>query len=230
MSNKTIAIIPARGNSKRIPRKNIRIFAGQPIIKYSIDAAIDSKIFDEVMVSTNDHEIAEYAMKCGASVPFMRSEKNSGDHSSTANVLLEVLECYKKIRKEFNYTCCIYPTAPFVTGKKLTEAQNKLIQHNVDSVVPVTAFSFPIFRSVQIEDDRLKMFWPEHINTRTQDLPKAYHDCGQFYFLNTISFLQQKNIFTGNTYPIIIPESEVQDIDNEEDWKIAEIKYKLLTT
>lgn len=227
MIKRSLAIIPARGNSKRIPRKNIKNFMGTPIIKYSIDAALSSKCFDEVMVSTDDTEIAAFAKISGANIPFMRSEKNSDDHATTADVILEVLDSYRKINIEFTYVCCIYPTAPFVTPQKLIEAEKLLVSSGADAVIPVTPFSFPIFRSVKIEDGKIKMFWPEHTNTRSQDLPPAYHDCGQFYFFNTLKFEKSKKLFSDNTFPIIIPETEVQDIDNEEDWKIAEIKYNL---
>lgn len=224
---KTVAIITARGGSKRIPGKNIKNFLGQPIIKYSIDAALDAKCFDEVMVSTDDLKIAEIAIKSGAKVPFPRSQKNSDDHSTTADVIMEVLECYQKLNIEFEYACCIYPTAPFITSQRLTEAYKLLTETGADSVIPITQFSFPIFRSVKIEEGKIKMFWPEYTNTRSQDLPKSYHDCGQFYFLDTRKFKKNKKIFSDNTFPLVVPESEVQDIDNEEDWKIAELKYSI---
>lgn len=226
---KTVAIITARGGSKRIPRKNIRPFLGHPIIKYSIDTSIKSKCFSEIMVSTDDKEIAEVSKKLGAKVPFFRSEKNSDDHTTTADVIDEVLLEYKKRGKEFNYVCCIYPTAPFITPKKIKMAMDLLKKPGVDSVIPVVRFSYPIQRSLNIKKDgMLKMIWPENMNIMSQDLMPTYHDCGQFYCLNVKSFLVQKKLFTKKTVPIIVPESEVQDIDNEEDWKVAEIKYKLL--
>lgn len=223
-----VAIITARGGSKRIPRKNIKEFLGQPIIKYSIDAALQSGCFDEIMVSTDDVEISEYAKQCGASVPFIRSEKNADDHSTTADVLLEVINAYKNIGKEFKYACCIYPTAPFVTAEKLKNAFHKLTENDCKSVVPIVRFGFPILRSFRIENELVKMNWPEYLNTRSQDLVTAYHDAGQFYFLRTDSLLTDKKLFTNNTIGIEMPESEVQDIDNEEDWKVAEIKYTFL--
>ncbi len=226
--NKSLAIITARGGSKRIPRKNIRPFLGQPIIKYSIDAALQSGCFDEVMVSTDDAEIAEFAEQCGATVPFIRSEKTSDDHSTTADVILEVINAYKNIGKEFQYVCCIYPTAPFITEEKLKNAFQKLTKNECKSVVPVVRFGFPILRSFKMENELVIMNWPEYLNTRSQDLAPAYHDAGQFYFFRTEAFLTDKKIFTENTLGIEMPESEVQDIDNEEDWKIAEIKYSFL--
>lgn len=223
-----LAIITARGGSKRIPRKNIKIFLGQPIIKYSIDAAIQSNCFDEVMVSTDDFEIAKIAAECGAKVPFMRSTSNADDHSSTADVLIEVIQDYKKAGRTFTHICCIYPTAPFVTAKKIHQAYNKLIETDCKSVVPIVQFSFPILRSFSLDNSIVSMNWPEHLNSRSQDLKPAYHDAGQFYFFKTEAFLQDKKIFTDNTIGIEMPESEVQDIDNEEDWNMAEIKYAFL--
>jgi N-acylneuraminate cytidylyltransferase len=229
MQNKKIlAIIPARGGSKRIPRKNIRDFLGKPIVAYSIETAINSELFDEVMVSTDDQGIAEIAKKYGAKVPFFRSEKNSDDHAMTASVIEEVLLEYQKQGKEFDCVFCIYPTAPFVTPERLAESLQLLESSGADSVVPITSFSFPIWRSFKIGDDGLvKMNWPENMHVRSQDLPPAYHDCGQFYCLDVKKFLVQKKLFTDNTLPIILSEMEVQDIDNEEDWKMAELKYKL---
>lgn len=223
-----VAIITARGGSKRIPRKNIKNFLGQPIIKYSIDAALKAGCFDEVMVSTDDQEIADLSSSYGANIPFLRSPTTADDHSTTADVLLEVLNDYKKAGKEFMYCCCIYPTAPFVTADKLKIAYEKLSASSAESVVPIVRFGFPIFRSFNIQNGRIKMNWPEYLNSRSQDLPPAFHDCGQFYFLKTGLFLQNKKLFTDYTIPYEMPESEVQDIDNEEDWKIAEIKYTYL--
>jgi N-acylneuraminate cytidylyltransferase len=223
-----VAIITARGGSKRIPRKNIKPFLGQPIIQYSIDAALQSGCFDEVMVSTDDEEIAAIARACGASVPFMRTIKNADDHSTTSEVLIEVLEHYTAKGLSFNFACCIYPTAPFVTAEKLISSYKKLSTSDAKSVVPVVRFGFPILRSFKMENDQVKMNWPEHLNTRSQDLPPAFHDAGQFYFFRTADFLQEKKIFTDRTIGIEMPESEVQDIDNEEDWKIAEIKFTFL--
>jgi pseudaminic acid cytidylyltransferase len=224
----SIAIITARGGSKRIPRKNIKDFLGQPIIKYSIDAALQSQCFDEVMVSTDDMEIADYAKKCGATVPFMRSDKNSNDHSTTVDVLLEVLNSYKDIGRTFEYACCIYPTAPFISAKKLKNAAQKLIEEKCKSVVPVVRFGAPIFRSFKMENELIRMNWPEYLNMRSQDIPQAYHDAGQYYFFRVESFLSDQKIFTDHTIGIEMPESEVQDIDTDEDWTIAEIKYTIL--
>jgi pseudaminic acid cytidylyltransferase len=228
MNQRTIAMITARGGSKRIPRKNIKPFLGIPIIKYSIEAALNANCFDEVMVSTDDKEIAEIAISYGAKVPFLRSEAMSNDYAMTADVIEEVIIEYKKIGLEFEYLCCIYPTAPFVTSDRLRQAMKMLIEKGADSVLPVTRFGYPIQRALKIEDGLLKMIWPENYSARSQDLMPTYHDCGQFYCMKTESFLRQKKLFAEYTIAMILLESEVQDIDTEEDWKIAEIKYKIL--
>ena len=222
-----IAIITARGGSKRIPRKNIKDFLGKPIIAYSIEASLQSGIFQEVMVSTDDAEIAEVAQRYGAKVPFMRSAKNSDDFATTADVLVEVLENYEKLGKQFQYACCLYPTAPFVTNEKLQKAFDLLIERQADSVIPVVAFSYPIWRSLKIENGKLQMNFPENLNKRSQDLPVAYHDVGQFYFFDVKKFLATKRLFSDFSVPLCISELEMQDIDNEIDWKLAELKYKL---
>ena len=222
---KVIAIITARGGSKRIPRKNIKDFLGRPILLYTIEAALQARCFDEVMVSTDDPEIAQLAQKAGAKVPFLRSSSTSDDHATTADVLLEVLEVYRTEGREFNYFCGLYPTAPFITSDKLDEAFQQLIQSGATSLVPVVQYGFPIQRSFKKEGERLVLNWPEHLNTRSQDLEQAYHDAGQFYFVKTAIFLRDKKIFTDFSIPYVMPESEVQDIDTLEDWRMAEIKY-----
>lgn len=227
MSN-NLCIIPARGGSKRIPRKNIKDFMGKPIISYAITAALESKLFGEVMVSTEDEEIAEIAREYGAAVPFMRSKAAADDYATTVDVLSEVLEDYKKLGKEFENICCIYPTAAFVTKTKLADAYKKLIREDLDAVFPVIPFSYPIQRSLKIENKKLQFFYPQFENSRSQDLEKAYHDAGQFYFIQTEHFIRDKSIFGNNTGAIIINELEAQDIDSETDWKIAEIKYELI--
>ncbi|MBS1630817.1 MAG: pseudaminic acid cytidylyltransferase [Bacteroidetes bacterium] len=224
---KSIAIITARGGSKRIPRKNIKSFSGKPIICYSIEAALSSGIFDTVMVSTDDEEIATVAKQAGGEVPFLRSAGASNDFATTADVLAEVLEQYQAIGQSFQYSCCIYPTAPFVTADKLKTAFEILQQTHADSVIPVTRFSFPIWRSFHMKEGKLEYNWPEHAKTRSQDLPASFHDCGQFYFFDTAKFIETKSLVSANTFGIEVPESEVQDIDNEEDWKIAEMKYSM---
>lgn len=226
MSN--LCIIPARGGSKRIPRKNIRPFLGKPIIAYSIEAALNSALFDEVMVSTDDAEIAEIALKYGAKVPFMRTEKTSNDYATTFDVIEEVLIKYKDTNKHYDVVCCIYACAPFITSNKLTESHKMLEINNYDSVFPVIPFGFPIQRSLKFEEDKIKFFYPEFSLSRSQDLEKSYHDAGQFYWMQTNKCLEQKKILTENSGSIIISEMEGQDIDNEVDWKLAELKYELL--
>mgnify|MGYP004629040305 FL=1 len=222
-----VAIITARGGSKRIPRKNVKEFCGKPIIVYSIEAALESGLFDEVMVSTEDEEIAEIAKSAGARVPFMRSGENAGDYASTDDVLLEVLEAYREQGREFDSFCCLYPTAPFVTAEKLRRAMQLL--DKADSVMPVVAFSFPPQRCMILnEEGELRMKWPEHAKTRSQDLEPYYHDCGQFYCCKTAPFLEYKTTDLPHMVPMIMSETQVQDIDNLDDWKIAELKYSLM--
>jgi len=225
--DKCLAIIIARGGSKRIPRKNIKEFCGQPIIKYSIDAAQKAGCFNEIMVSTDDNEIAEIAKKSGAKVPFLRSEKTSNDFANTADVIEEVLIEYKKRSKDFDYSCCIYPTAPFINAEKLKKAYDLLEKSKADSLIPIVKFGFPIQRALRMIGDNVEFIWEKNANKRSQDLEPAFHDAGQFYFINTKSFHEQKCVFMKNSVGIELPESEVQDIDNEEDWKIAEIKYQI---
>ncbi|MCX6809666.1 MAG: pseudaminic acid cytidylyltransferase [Candidatus Berkelbacteria bacterium] len=224
---KNLAIIPARGGSKRIPRKNIRDFLGFPIIKYSIDAAIKSKCFDEVMVSTDDREIAEVAILYGAKIPFMRSDKNSDDKSTLTDVLLEVVGEYKMIGKNFGCICCILPASPLINAKQIKDSFNILKTNNADALIPVVQYGYPIQRAFRIKNDKLKMICPENINKNSQNLELTYHDCGQFYILKTANFLKEKKIFAKKSVPFVMNELQVQDIDNEDDWKIAEFKYKI---
>ena len=227
MSN--IAIIPARGGSKRIPRKNIRPFLGKPIIAYSIEAAISSNLFDEVMVSTDDKEIADIAIRYGAKVPFIRSTENANDFATLTDVLIEVLEQYKKAGKYFGNICCILPTAPLTTSIKIKEAYTKFSKSKFDSLCPVVEFSYPILRALEYKDQgTLQMIWPEHLKSRSQDLKPAYHDSGTFYWIKKSALLAEKTLFCKNGSAIVLPENEVQDIDTETDWKLAEMKYKLL--
>lgn len=223
---KRLAIITARGGSKRIPRKNILPFLGQPILAYSIKAALESGMFDEVMVSTEDEEIATIAKEYGASIPFMRSKETSNDFAGTADVLLEVLSEYKKIGMEFDTMCCIYPTAPFVTKEKLKEAINMLEDSDAETLIPVVRFSYPPQRALVSENNRLKFKYPEFINSRSQDLEPHFHDAGQFYLVKVDKFIKNKELMVGNIIPYEQSELEVQDIDNMSDWKIAEIKYQ----
>ncbi|MDR2766188.1 MAG: pseudaminic acid cytidylyltransferase [Holosporaceae bacterium] len=227
MTPRKIAIIPARGGSKRIPRKNIKNFLGKPIIAYSIEAALQSGAFDEVMASTDDQEIADIATEYGAKVPFFRSPETSTDMAMTAPVLLEVLNEYKKRGDDFEYCCCIYPCAPFVTPQRLRDGMELLMAKGVDSLLPVVRFSYPPLRGVVIRDGKLRMMFPENYNVRSQDLEPMYHDAGQFYCFKTAALMAQGKMFCENTLPLEVSELEVQDIDNMEDWTMAELKYKM---
>lgn len=227
--DEAIAIITARGGSKRIPRKNIRNFLGFPVIKYPIDAAMKSGCFDEVMVSTDDEEIADIARRCGASVPFLRSMAASDDFATTADVVGEVIEKYEKRGRRFRHLCCIYPTAVFIGRETLRKGLAILKDNRADAVVPVVRFGYPIHRALKIEGGKLVMLNPEHQKTRSQDLPDAYHDAGQFYWILAQSFRKQKKLFMRRTLPIELSEDEVQDIDTVRDWNLAERKYRQLT-
>lgn len=225
-----LAIIPARAGSKRIKNKNLKFFCGRPIVEYSVDVAIKSGLFDEVMVSTDSKEILRVAKNRGASTPFFRSKKNSDDYATLGDVIFEVLEEYSKKNKFFDEVCCILPTAPFVTVSQLINANN-LLSSGFNSVFPVFNIDYPIQRALKINDIKLNsvsMIWPKFLNTRTQDLDKAYIDSGQFYFLKTKAIYDEKAVFNSNSGVIIVDESEVHDIDTLEDWKTAEKKYKLL--
>lgn len=224
---KNIAIIPARGGSKRIPRKNIKPFMGKPIIAYSIEAALRSGLFDEVMVSTDDEEIAEVSRRYGARVPFMRSAETSNDYAGTADVILEVLKMYKEQGREFDTVCCIYSTAPFVTADRLIEAYSKLTG-GIDSVFTCVAYSYPVQRSLHIVDGKIGMIYPEYAASRSQDLEPIYHDAGQFYISQTAPFIQERTFWGKNTAGLILSELEVQDLDTLTDWALAEMKYELL--
>jgi N-acylneuraminate cytidylyltransferase len=223
--NPSIAIITARGGSKRIPGKNTRVFIDRPIIAYSIKAAIDCGRFDAVMVSTDDLEIAEISKRFGAEVPFLRSAETSNDYATTEDVIWEVVNNYMNKGESFTHICCIYPTAPFVSVEKLIGAMDLLKKSDADSVIPVVKFSYPPQRAIVITNGKLIMKYPEFICSRSQDLETWYHDCGQFYCIKIKPFLETRSFLTENTIPFIVPESEVQDIDTEEDWALAEMKY-----
>lgn len=224
----SVAIITARGGSKRIPKKNVKDFCGKPIITYSIEAAIESGCFDEVMVSTEDEEIAQIAEKAGAKIPFKRSLKTAGDFATSAEVIEEVLGEYKKLGRVYKYACILYPTAPFVTGEKLKQAMTMLMDEEVDSVLPIVPFSFPPQRAFVNRGGKIQFVEEKYAKTRSQDLEPLYHDCGQFCCFKTEVFEKKHILVTDNTMGIVCPESEVQDIDNYEDWYLAELKYKMM--
>ena len=225
---KRIAIITARGGSKRIPRKNIKEFCGKPILAYSIEAALQSELFDTVMVSTDDEEIAALAREYGAQVPFYRSAETANDFATTNDVLCEVLTEYEKRGQHFDVGCCIYPTAPFVTAAKIRKAMEMLLESDADTIIPVVAFSYPPQRAMIVKEERLVFEYPQYMDSRSQDLEPHYHDVGQFYVFRTKAYARNKKLMLGNILPYMVSELEVQDIDNETDWKIAEIKYKVM--
>jgi len=224
-----VAIIPARGGSKRIPRKNIKEFCGKPMIAYSIEAALDSELFDRVIVSTDDEEIARIAKRYGAEVPFMRPSELSDDHTATIPVIAHAItELQKKGPVEI--ACCIYATAPFIEARYLKEAYEALIKNQSDYAFSATSFAFPIQRAIRLnEDQSVEMFNPEHFNTRSQDLEEAYHDAGQFYFGTAQAWLEAKPIFAKTSTAVILPRHRVQDIDTMEDFHRAELMYKAVT-
>lgn len=222
---KNLAIIPARGGSKRIPRKNVKPFLGKPIIAYSIEAAFATRLFDEVMVSTDDEEIAKVARKYGAKVPFLRTTETANDFATTADVLHEVLDRYKKQGEDFDNFCCIYATAPMVQPHDIVSSFELLLNSDFTVVYPVVQFSYPIWRCLDLAPDgTMKRHWPEFEHRRSQDLPKEYHDTGTFYWYKTKEWQSGKIKIGG----IEVDETSIQDIDTETDWKLAEIKYKLL--
>ena len=225
---RTIAIIPARGGSKRIPKKNIKLFYDKPIISYSIKVALDSKLFDEVMVSTDDIEIANLAKEFGAKVPFIRSKKASDDFATTFDVVKEVIEKYEDNNQKFDTVCCIYPCAPFITVNTLKVSFKIFNENKFESVFPVIQYNTPIQRALKREGDQIKFLNKDFVLSRSQDLEKNYHDAGQFYWINSKMCILKKNIISDNSGCIVISEFEAQDIDNEIDWKIAELKYELL--
>lgn len=222
---KNLCIIPARGGSKRIPRKNVKSFLGKPMLTYSIETALQTGLFDEVMVSTDDKEIAEVARQNGAKVPFMRSAKTANDYATTADVLKEVISMYQEQGLEFDNFCCLYATAPLVQSKDIISAFERLCQSVFTCVYPVVQFSYPIWRCLDLaKDGTMTRHWPEYENSRSQDLPKEYHDTGTFYWYKTREWLSG-NIKVGG---IEVSETVIQDIDTETDWKLAEMKYKLM--
>lgn len=224
-----VAIIPARGGSKRILRKNIKPFAGLPIIAYSIKAAQESGLFDRIIVTTDDEEIANVARDYGAEIPFIRPKELSDDHTATIPVIAHAIKTLQNEGYDIEAVCCIYATAPFVRVEDIQNAYSALMEHNKFYAFPVTTFPFPIFRGVSRDEaGNIEMFWPEHFATRSQDLPEAYHDVGQFYWGKPDAWLSGKPIFSKAATTIVLPRHLVQDIDTLEDWHRAEIMYKVI--
>ena len=226
--NPAICIIPARGGSKRIPRKNIKLFHGKPLIAYSIELALNSELFSKVIVSTDDDEIAQIAKNYGAEVPFMRSSKLSDDFSSSGDVIVDAIQKLQEAGELFEYVCTIYATAPLLEEKYLKEGFEQLKNSNARMAFSVTSMPFPIQRTFKItQEGRCQMFTPQHFQTRSQDLEEAYQDAGQFYWEKTT--VQAEDIaFGSESIPIILPRYLVQDIDTLEDWKRAEIAYEII--
>lgn len=223
-----IAIILARGGSKRIPRKNVRLFYDKPVIYYSIDAALRSGCFSEVMVSTDDEEIASIARAAGAVTPFARSAKSSNDQATTTDALREVIDTYDLEGRAFDLFCGIYGSSPLITPEHLRRGYELITSGpDVDTVMPVVRFGYPVQRAFKIEEGHLAMLQPELGFTRSQDLQAAYHDAGQWYWMRRRSFLDQEKVFMKNCVPVVLSETEVQDIDNEDDWLLAEAKYSM---
>ena len=222
---KNLAIIPARGGSKRIPRKNVKLFLGKPILAYPIEAVLETGLFEEVMESTDDEEIAEVALQYGATVPFMRSEKTANDYATLADVLHEVLNNYAQIGKSFDNMCCILATSPMLSPRDIINGFDTLLESNFSTIVPIVRFSYPIYRSFRMDENKeIKYNWPEYAKSRSQDLPVAYHDSGTFYW-HKVNLWRAGQITRGG---VEVSEETVQDIDTEQDWKLAEVKYRLL--
>jgi pseudaminic acid cytidylyltransferase len=227
MSN--IAVIPARGGSKRIPLKNIRLFAGRPIISYSIEAAKKSDLFDRIIVSTDDNEIAAVAKNFGAEVPFIRPKDLADDFTGTNAVVRNAIQWLENADGSTLYVCCIYATAPFIQVKYLRQGLEQLVESGKSFAFSVTSFPFPVQRAIRIRDDNtVEPLWPEFISCRSQDLEETFHDAGQFYWGKAEAFLNNEVLFSPVSVPVVLPRHLVQDIDTEEDWKRAELMFKAL--
>ena len=228
MQNSCVAIIPARGGSKRIPRKNIKDFHGKPLIAYSIEVALKSKLFDKVIVSTDDEEIAKIALEYGATVPFLRPKELSDDFTGTGAVVNHTLEYLKSVGENYDFVCTIYATAPFLDEKYLIEGFEKLKNSNAKNAFSCTSMPFPIQRTFKItQNERCEMFWSENFMKRSQDLEEAYQDAGQFYWTN-LNIKSDEITFGKDSIPIILPRYLVQDIDTLEDWQRAEFMYEVI--
>ena len=225
-----LCIIPARGGSKRIPRKNIRDFFGKPVMSYAIETAIESALFSEVMVSTDDDEIKNIALSYGAFVPFMRSMKNSNDHATTFDVIQEVLLTYKKLGKDFDYVCCLYPCTPLNTVSNMQTAFQLLLEKRFETVFTISQYSTPIYRALKVEDNYVLPIFPSNELIRSQDLAKAYYDAGQFYWMNVDRLLLNKKMISDVSGFIELDELQIQDIDNESDWEMAKFKYLIFNS
>lgn len=226
---KNLCIIPARGGSKRIPRKNIKPFMGKPIMAYSIEAALKSDLFDEVMVSTDDEEIVAVAKQYGANVPFLRSEETANDYAGLNEVIAEVVKKYKDLGKDFDNVCCILSTAPLLQAEDLEASYQKLIDTEFECVYPIVEFSYPILRSLVFnQQGEIVMKWPEYSNTRSQDLEPCFHDAGSFYWIDAKAYARDYSFDSLKCSGYILDPIKVQDIDTEFDWLFAEMKFQFL--
>ena len=224
-----IAVIPARGGSKRIPRKNIKEFCGKPMISWSIEAAQKSNCFERIIVSTDDDEIAAVAQKYGAEVPFMRPDSLANDYAGTIPVIRHAVEWLIEHDVKPENVCCLYATAPLVQSQDLQRGLEMFLTQKCDYAFSVTSFAFPIQRAIRITtEQRVEMFQPEHFMTRSQDLEEAYHDAGQFYWGKAQAWLEEKSLFSHHSVPVVLPRHRVQDIDSPEDWQRAEWLFKSL--
>ena len=224
-----VAIIPARGGSKRIPKKNIRHFSGRPMISYSIEAARETGLFQRILVSTDSEEIAQVASEWGAEIPFIRPAELADDFVGTDAVVGHTLRWLKENGCSVKTICCIYATAPFVRSEDIHRGYYLLKKYYATSAFSVATFSYPIFRALKTNKaQRLEMFWPEYLNSRSQDLPEAYHDAGQFCWADAERYLEQQHFFSDDAVPVLLPRYFVQDIDTPEDWEMAELMYKAM--
>ena len=224
-----LAVIPARGGSKRIPRKNIKAFSGLPMIAWSIRAAVQSECFDRIIVSTDDHEIATVALEHGAEVPFVRPANLSDDHTGTIPVIAHAIDWQNQHGQVATQVCCLYATAPFVQATDLLRGLQVLHSTGADYAFSVTSYAFPIQRAIRIPPDlRVEMFQPEYFNTRSQDLPEAWHDAGQFYWGQAQAWLSSESLFGCSSAPVPLPRHRVQDIDTPEDWERAEWLFRAM--
>jgi N-acylneuraminate cytidylyltransferase len=224
-----LCVIPARGGSKRIPRKNIKEFCGQPMIAYSIQAAKQSGCFDKIIVSTDDQEIADVAKSYGADVPFMRPEELANDYAGTIPVIKHAIEWFEQDDQSPELVCCLYATAPFVQAEAIQQALQKLQTTQADYCFTATSFPFPIQRAIKLtKNERVEMFYPENFSARSQDLEEAYHDAGQFYWGKAEAWKSEIPLFSNKATAYVLPRHLVQDIDTLEDWKRAELMYQLL--
>jgi pseudaminic acid cytidylyltransferase len=226
---KNLCIIPARGGSRRIPGKNIKLFCGKPLIVYSIEAARNTRLFDRIIVSTDSEEIIRVAVEAGAEAPFRRPSELADDYATTSDVILHGLKFLKEAGDGPTHVCLLYATAPFVRAEYISNGYQAMLAAGATSAIAVTTFPYPIFRGFRLnEAQRLEMIWPEHLRTRSQDLPEAYHEAGQFYWSLTDAYFKHKSFLTPDTFPVILPRHVVQDIDTAEDWECAESMFRVL--